>query len=323
MKPSTTTGPKPLRSAMVPARDAARVQRILGQELAYVYDRSFDEPGAEATILAPLPDGAAEVVPKPAPAAGRPALPGGYGAAPLLGREQEAHLFRKMNYLKYRAAKLRATLDPARPAAADLDAIERLLAEAGVIKDRVVCANLRLVVSLARRRVGPARNLFELVSDGNLTLLRAVEKFDVGRGFRFSTYASWAILRDFARTIPREAIRRSRFRTGRGEMFADVGDHRGDAIEAEGDRQRLQAAVLGLLGRLGDRERRILVHRYGLDGAGELTLKQLGQELEITKERVRQIESRAHDKLRRFAREELDDVSCRARLRSATEGRLR
>jgi RNA polymerase primary sigma factor len=75
-----------------------------------------------------------------------------------------------------------------------------------------------------------------------------------------------------------------------------------DEQEYESDRRCKLEAVQGMLGRLDDRERRILVNRYGLGGAGELTLEQLGRELGITKERVRQIESRAQDKLRKFAR---------------------
>jgi RNA polymerase primary sigma factor len=70
----------------------------------------------------------------------------------------------------------------------------------------------------------------------------------------------------------------------------------------------MQEAVKGMLGRLDDRERRIIVSRYGLNGVNEQTLEQLGKELGITKERVRQIESRAQDKLRRFANEEKLDL---------------
>src|SRR5262249_12999096 len=137
-----------------------------------------------------------------------------YVHAPLLTREQEAHLFRKMNYLKSLAGKLRETLDPARVSFSALDAIERLQEEALAVKNRIIRANLRPVVSIAKKRVGPTDNLFELISDGNMSLIRAVEKFDVSRGFKFSTYASWAIQRNFSRTIPGERSLRNRFVTG-------------------------------------------------------------------------------------------------------------
>jgi RNA polymerase sigma factor (sigma-70 family) len=82
---------------------------------------------------------------------------------------------------------------------------------------------LRLVVSIAKRHVGPVENFFELVSDGNMSLIRAVEKFDYARGNKFSTYASWAIMKNFARTIPDEHRHRDRFRTSQ----ARCSRHRG------------------------------------------------------------------------------------------------
>src|SRR5260370_18540389 len=95
----------------------------------------------------------------------------------LLSREEEAHLFRKMNYLKARAGRLRDRIDPDRPRTADLDEVERLLDEALAIRTQIVRANLRLVVAIARRRLGPRDDLFERVSDGNYVLIRAAERF--------------------------------------------------------------------------------------------------------------------------------------------------
>ena len=130
---------------------------------------------------------------------------------PLLTREQEAHLFRKMNYLKLEANKLRETLDVDRPKRRLMDRIENLYEESVAIKNQIISANLRLVVSIAKRYIGPAEDFFELVSDGNLSLIRAVEKFDVSRGNRFSTYATWAIMKNFARSIPVVLRYRDRF----------------------------------------------------------------------------------------------------------------
>src|SRR5262249_33154192 len=132
----------------------------------------------------------------------------------------------KMNYLKYRADRLREALDPARPRAADLDEVERLQEEALAVKNQIIRANLRLVVSIAKRYVGPGHDLFELVSDGNMSLLRAVEKFDYARGNKFSTYASWAITKNFARSIPEEKHRRERYLTGHEELFEAAPDTR-------------------------------------------------------------------------------------------------
>src|SRR5205823_6521004 len=141
--------------------------------------------------------------------------------------------FRKMNYLKYQAHQLREALDPEHCRATDLDRIERLQEEALAVKNQIIRANLRLVVSIAKKYVGPSNNFFELVSDGNMSLIRAVEKFDASRGFKFSTYASWAIMKNFTRSIPEEKHRRDRFVTGHEEMFEAAPDTRSDVYEQE------------------------------------------------------------------------------------------
>jgi len=121
---------------------------------------------------------------------------------PLLTPEQEVHLFRRMNYLKYKASKLREQLDPVRPKKTLMDRIEKLLQRIGGHEKRHCLGNLRLVVSIAKRHTTPSIEFFELVSDGNVSLIRAADKFDFARGNRFSTYASWAIMKNFSRTIP-------------------------------------------------------------------------------------------------------------------------
>ncbi len=220
-------------------------------------------------------------------------------------RKQEAYLFRKMNYLKYKAGRLRAKLDADRPKRTLMDQIERLYDEAVSTKNQIIRANLRLVVSIAKRHVGPAQNFFELVSDGNMSLMRAVEKFDYARGNKFSTYASWAVMKNFARTIPDEHRRRNRFRTSHAELFTATEDERADPFEEEVQQTQREAQVERILERLDDREQRIIVRRFGLRrGQEPLTLKQVGAELGVTKERIRQIEARALSKLRKAAEEE-------------------
>ena len=297
------------RSSIYRVVNEMRARRLLAVKLEFMPHPSFDDRPARAAILGPMPEQADGRAPRRTKAPkGLPPYLASLYEVPLLGREQEAHLFRKMNYLKFLADGLRATLDPARARTADLDEIERLQEEALAVKNQIIRANLRLVVSIAKRHVGPSNNFFELVSDGNMSLIRAVEKFDYARGNKFSTYASWAIMKNFARTIPEENYRRDRFVTGHEEMFEAAADNRTDEHEYESSQKRMQEAVKGMLGRLDDRERRIIVSRYGLNGASEKTLEQLGRELGITKERVRQIESRAQDKLRRFANEEKLDL---------------
>ena len=282
-----------------------RARRLLETKLEFMYDPSFDTAGAESEILGPLLESArSEASRRSSVPEGLPPYLASLYDVPLLSREQEVHLFRKMNFLKYQASKLRETIDPARARAADLDKIEQWQEEALAIKNQIIRANLRLVVSIAKKHLGPLQNFFELVSDGNMSLIRAVEKFDYARGNKFSTYATWAILRNFIRTIPEESQRRDRFVTGHDEMFDSAADHRSAEHETEIQHQRTQEAVNGLLGRLNERERKIIVSRFGLGGALELTLEQLGQELGVTKERVRQLEARAQEKLRKIATEE-------------------
>ncbi len=290
------------RSSVYRVLNEMRARKLMEVRVEAMPHPSFDDPALREEIVADLPE---PLDPKSArktrPPKGLPPYLASLYEVPLLTREQEAHLFRKMNFLKYDANRLRDALDPTKARSTDLDLIEKLQEEALAVKNQIIRSNLRLVVSIAKRHVGPSNNFFELVSDGNMSLIRAVEKFDYARGNKFSTYASWAIMKNFARTIPEENYRRDRFVTGHEAMFEAAADTRGDEHEYESSVKRMQEAVKGMLGQLDDRERRIIISRYGLGGASEQTLEQLGRELGITKERVRQIESRAQDKLRRIA----------------------
>ena len=219
----------------------------------------------------------------------------------FLSREQEAHLFRKMNYLKFRASQLKDQLDPARPSAADLDEIERLQSEAMAVKNRFVEMNQGLVVFIARTSLRAGQDLCERVSDGNLALIQAVDGFDFARGNKFSTYATWAIRNALARSV-RRSIRRRRYPLALCEESLTASDSGADEHEREEDRERCRSAVRRWLGRLDQRERRILASRYGIGGGPAQTLREIGRELGISKERVRQIEVRAQAKLLKMAR---------------------
>ncbi len=179
-----------------------RALRIAELPLDFIPNPEFAKSGVEKTFLAELPqsDGPVKKVRLPS---GLPPYLASLYEVPLLSREQEQHLFRKFNYLKYRASRLREQLDPAHAKSSVMDEIEQLYDQAVSTKNLIVRANLRLVVSIAKRHVGQGDNFFELVSDGNMSLIRAVEKFDYARGNKFSTYASWAIMKNFARNNSR------------------------------------------------------------------------------------------------------------------------
>jgi RNA polymerase primary sigma factor/RNA polymerase sigma factor len=186
-----------------------------------------------------------------------------------------------------------------------MDEIERLNHESVVVKNQIVQANLRLVVSIAKRHVSQTEEFFSLVSDGNMSLIRAAEKFDFARGFKFSTYASWAIIKNFARTIPDEFKQRDRFRTSTEEMFDTKEDYRPIPMFEESAQQLREEQIGRILSKLDDREQSIIKCRFGLDHSEKpLTLKEVGAKMGVTKERIRQIEARALSKLRAAAQEE-------------------
>jgi len=281
-----------------------RALRIRELPLEFIPNPRFARKGAEKACLGPMPEGDTPNRKARRPAGLPPYLASLY-EMPLLTREQEQHLFRKYNYLKYRASKLREELDSSQPRAGLMDEVEALYDQAIETKNEIARANLRLVVSIAKRHVTPDQNFFELVSDGNVSLLRAIEKFDFARGNKFSTYASWAIMKNFARTIPGEFKHRDRYRTSQEEIFAATPEFRGDPLYEEGAQQQREAQVERILRRLDEREQKIIMGRFGLERGHEpQTLKEVGASLGVTKERIRQIEARALNKLRLAAQEE-------------------
>ena len=259
-----------------------RARELLAKKIEFIHSPEFDGPDA-ANLLQAEPEKLIE------------------SGTKLLNRRQEEALFRVFNYLKFCAASLLGEARAARPRARELCAIEEYLAQAEKLRQRLIEANMPLVVSIANRHLQGGIALGELVSRGNLSLMRAVEKFDYQRGYRFSTYASWAIAKDFARYIPADAHRPDR---PTGTDFADLSSQERQAFlpdiaALEQAQQNLRKIIEN---NLDARQRYIILNHFALDEGvipkKPSTLKQIGEELGISKERVRQLELEALQKLR-------------------------
>jgi RNA polymerase sigma factor (sigma-70 family) len=213
-------------------------------------------------------------------------------------------MFRKMNYLKHVLHRLQGRLGDGPVRVPDLQRIEELRTEIKKVRDLLIECNQRLVHNLATKHLNPGQNLDELKSDANVSLMRAVEKFDYSRGNKFSTYATWAIMKNFARSIPDENTRKQRYLTGTEELFEGKADVRTDEQEVVAAAEQARDRVNRLLDYLDPRTAEVIRMRAGLDGSEEMTLEQIGQHFGITKERVRQINVRGMKQLREKAAQE-------------------
>nr|WP_084713738.1 RNA polymerase sigma factor [Streptacidiphilus rugosus] len=280
------------------------------------------------------------------------------GRIPLLTAADEVELARRVEAGLFAEEYLALRHDTVDDQLAD--ELDQLILRGRMAKRRLIEANLRLVVSVAKRYVGRGLTMLDLVQEGNLGLIRAVEKFDYARGYKFSTYATWWIrqamsraLADQARTIrvpvhvvelinrvvrvqrrllqergaepstadvaavldlpPERVLEVLRLAQEPVSLHAPVGEEDdvalGDLIE-DGDaaspvesaaflllREHLEA----VLNTLGERERKVVQLRYGLADGRPRTLEEIGRLFGVTRERIRQIESKTLNKLRDHA----------------------
>jgi RNA polymerase primary sigma factor len=285
---------------------AARRTQLFDRTIDYIPCRAFLREDAERLASDPPVDAAVPLQ------HARSESPAGAGLTPylaslyqtrLLSKDEEQFYFRRMNWLKFRAATVRGRLDRRRATLRQIDRIEGWLAEAETVKAIIITSNLRLVVSIAKKFVDTTYSFDELVGEGNVALMRAVEKFNFAMGNRFSTYATYAIQRHFFRLSRKGRQLRSRF-----VMDEDAFKGRAAAEPNAEQCSSEQIAVLKdlfakFLNDLEPREQQIVVARFGFDGLPPRTFRELGTSMGVCKERIRQIQTRAIDKLRDMAAE--------------------
>ena len=279
-----------------------RAKVLIEQPIDYIPSDEFVLPDVDELISElPVEVGA----PEHAPIDSQGELPGYFAdlyALALLTREEERQLFRRMNYLKFKAKQLRDNLAASQERIGNMNEIERLLEKSLAIKNVLIRSNLRLVVSVARKHRKQQAGFFEMISDGNMTLIRAIEKFDYLRGTKFSTYATWAIMRSYARSIPAEGTQLERFRTGTEVVLTDEEDSRPAASADEKLAADKYETLGSILGQLNEREQEAISLRFALHGLSKpMTLEQIGDRLGVSKERTRQIINTGLEKLRQIA----------------------
>ncbi|MFA5886003.1 MAG: RNA polymerase sigma factor RpoD [Acidimicrobiia bacterium] len=276
------------------------------------------------------------------------------GKVPLLTAEQEVRLAQRLEAGVLSQARLEEEIDLSPETRAGLEAV---VTDGVLAKRHLIEANLRLVVSIAKRYVNRGMALLDLVQEGNLGLMRAVEKFDYTKGFKFSTYATWWIrqaitraIADQARTIripvhmvetmnkvlriqrqmlqelgreptvdevaakvdlspdrvrdiQRIALEPLSLETPVGEeddsFLGDfVADDSAISPDSAAERERLKDEIEMALLELNPREQQVMRLRFGLEDGQIRTLEEVGREFGVTRERIRQIESKTLAKLR-------------------------
>jgi RNA polymerase primary sigma factor len=306
------------RVRLRPAKDAGRrgtglsaaeerlLRQILAEPMDYIDSEAFYEPDAEKRIYEDAPP-----IEKPDVAWYRPLMddltPTKHqsirtAGTVLLSAAEERVLFLQYNYARHRVRLLQEEVGMGDPTQEQAREILKWYRIATQYREQIAETNLALVLAMAKRTRMSEVDFADLVSEGNMALLRSVDKFDCGRGFKFSTYACRAILKAFSRQGMKLSKYRQRFPTD-FDPALEKSDHL-ETVRATHEREtadEVKHIVLSNEAELSDVEKTVIHHRFGLDKKDEtppLTLEQVGQIIGVTKERVRQIQNKALEKIR-------------------------
>jgi RNA polymerase primary sigma factor len=297
----TTKADKDVRPSPVPRWARQRVEALLQENFAYMDTPVFRHKHVEKELFdfdkepelpltswyQPTRDEAVDAV--------------GGSTPQLMKAPEERLMFLRFNYSKLKLSRLKKKIEK--------DGLTRELAEEFLewhrkfehFREYLVRTNLALVLAMAKRtRLGDI-DFAEIVSEGNMALLRAIDKFNVERGFKFSTYACRAILKAFSRTALKSNRHKTRFPVEFEPDFekSDWADRRRDQVE-EDCVDELKQIVDRNLAELSNIEQTVIRRRFNWEQEEEspLTLEEVGQIIGVTKERVRQIQNKALTKIR-------------------------
>ena len=289
-------------------RSEARIKQILDEKYDYVDNCLFGQHNAQREIF----DDAPPIV--------RPdtswyhtvlesfsdsTIPKNVGTVLLTAGEERA-LFLQFNFCRYRVARLKGHIQDGPLAPEQAYELLRWDRKAKAFREQIAQTNLALVLAMAKRTRMRDLDFSDLVSEGNMALLRAADKFDVARGFKFSTYACRAILKAFSRMGVKLSKYRQLFPTDfdpkleKSDFLERKRAHHEDDCVDE-----LRRIIGDNRADLTDIEQSVIEHRFSLGReparrrhGQPLTLEQVGKIIGVTKERVRQIQNKALEKIR-------------------------
>lgn len=275
------------------------LEKLTAEPVEYVANAAFTSAGAERRYFG---SEAGEIVAAPNVTPTLSDDPSANGAS--LSAADERDVFERYNYARYRIVRLLEASAGKTVRGATLTKLLVWAQRAHVLRSALVQANMPLVLAMAKRMRLNGVDFCELISEGNMALLRSVDKFDCSRGFKFSTYACRAIIKSFSRVAMRTSRLHARF-----PVEYDPNMERSDFAERRREDRRqscieeLQVILQQNLAKLNDIEQTVIRERFSLDVAPEdgkkaKTLEEIGSIIGVTKERVRQIQNKALRKIR-------------------------